>query len=187
MAYFIAIYTIASYCTNALGMSQQQGGAIQSLLAAGQIIGRPFWGYALDRGGRINMVIVSYIICGVVTLAAWMPARSFGVMAFYALINGATGGTVHMAIMPMTASIVGVQDLASALAMYWIAIGPPNLLGQAFAIMLVDYSKKHLHRTGADAYQISIGFAGGLLLASAMLLTGAKHYKQGSWKIFQKV
>lgn len=83
MAYFITIYTLASYCTDALGLSQKQGGAVQSILAAGQIFGRPMWGYLLDRGGRVNMVILSYIIAGVTTLTAWMLGRSFGVMAFY--------------------------------------------------------------------------------------------------------
>jgi len=186
MAYFIAIYTLASYCTNALGLTQQQGGAVQSILAAGQIIGRPFWGYLLDRGGRTNMVMLSYIISGVVTLAIWMPGRSFGLMAFFGLICGATSGTIHAACTPLTASVVGVPDLASALAIYWLSLAIPNAMGQAFAIMLVDYSRNHLHRTGPDAYAISIGFCGGLFLAGALVLMGVKRYLQGDWKILKK-
>jgi MFS family permease len=186
MGYFIAIYTLASYCTNALGLSQAQGGAVQSILAAGQIMGRPFWGYLLDRGGRTNMVIVSYVICGIVTLAIWMPGRSFGLMALYGLINGATSGTIHMACTPLTASVVGVPDLASALAIYWLSLAIPNAIGQALAIMLVDYSKNTLGRTGADAYAISIGFCGALYLAGAVALIGVKHYLQNDWKVLKK-
>jgi MFS family permease len=186
MGYFIAIYTLASYCTDALGLSQTQGGAVQSILAAGQIIGRPLWGYLLDRGGRTNMVIVSYIICGIVTLAIWMPGRSFGLMALFGLLSGATSGTIHSASTPLAAAVVGVPDLASALSIYWLTLAIPNATGQAFAIMLADYSRSHLHRTGPQAYAISIGFCGGLNLAAACALFGVKHYLQGDWKIFKK-
>lgn len=186
MAYFITIYTLASYCTNALGLSQKQGGAVQSILAAGQIVGRPMWGYLLDRGGRTNMVILSYIIAGITTLTAWMLGRSFGVMAFYGFISGATGGTIHSATAPLSAAVVGLPDLASALAMYWLTLSIPNLFGQAFAIMLVDYSRDHLGRNGPDAYAISIGFCGGLYLAAAFALLGVKRYLQGDWKVFKK-
>lgn len=186
MGYFIAIYTLASYCTNGLGFTQAQGGAIQSILAAGQIVGRPFWGLLLDRGGRTNMIIVSYIVAGVVTIAMWMPGRSFAVMAIYGFICGATSGTIHSASTPLSASVVGVQDLGSALSIYWLTLALPNLFGQAFAIMLVDYSRSHLHRVGPQAYEISIGFCGGLFLAAAAMLLGVKRYLQGDWKIFKK-
>lgn len=186
MGYFISIYSLPSFCTNGLGFTQAQGGAIQSILAAGQIIGRPFWGELLDRGGRTNMVMLSYTICGIITLTMWMLGRSFAVMAVFALFSGATSGTIHSACTPLSASIVGLQDLGSALSIYWMTLTIPNLLGQVFAILLVDYSRSHLHRSGPDAYSISIGFCGGLFLASAVALIGCKRYLQGDFKVFKK-
>jgi MFS family permease len=186
MGYFITIYTLASFCTDALGLSQKQGGAVQSILAAGQIVGRPLWGYLLDRGGRVNMVIISYLIAGVSTLTIWMLGRSFSVMALYGFIAGATNGTIHSASTPLSAAVVGLPDLASALAMYWLTLGVPNLVGQPFGIMLLDYSRDKLGRTGPSAYTISIGFCGGLYLAAAFLLVGAKRYLQGDWKVFKR-
>lgn len=186
MGYFIAIYTLASYCTAALGLSQKQGGAVQSIVVAGQLFGRPMWGQLMDKGGRVNMVILSYLICGVATLAAWMPGRSFGVMAFYGFVNGACSGTIHSATAPLSAAVVGLPDLASALSIYWLTLSIPNLMGQPFAIMLVDYSRTKLGRSGPGEYQISIGFCAGLYLAAAFALLGVKHYLQGNWKIWQK-
>lgn len=186
MAYFTFIYTLASFCTNALGFTQVQGGAVQSILAAGQIVGRPFWGWLLDKGGRTNMIILSYILSGALTLAMWLPGRSFPVMAVYAFFCGATSGTIHAAVTPFTAAIVGVKDLGSALSVYWLALAIPSVIGQPLAIMLVDYSRRSLHRTGPDAYLISIGFCGGLFLAGAVVLLGVKRFLQGNWKLFQK-
>ncbi|KAL1408576.1 hypothetical protein Q8F55_005389 [Vanrija albida] len=186
MAYFIAIYTLASYCTDGLGLTQKQGGAVMSILAAGQIVGRPVWGYALDRGGRVNMVIVSYLICAVATLAIWLPGRSFGLMALFGLLHGLTGGTIHSAATPMLTSIVGLQDLGSALAIYWVDLSIPSLVSQVLAILLVNYSRNHLGKTGADAYTISIGFCGAVTFAGAFALIGSKRYLQGDFKILKK-
>jgi hypothetical protein len=51
MGYFIALYSNASYATDGLGLSQRQGAALQSILAAGQVLGRPLVGQALDMAG----------------------------------------------------------------------------------------------------------------------------------------
>ena len=52
--YLIPLITIALYATQAVGLSQAQGASIQAILAAGQLIGRPGLGLALDRFGENN-------------------------------------------------------------------------------------------------------------------------------------
>ncbi|RSH89199.1 hypothetical protein EHS25_002311 [Saitozyma podzolica] len=187
MAYFIALYSMASFATHALNFSQTQGAALQSILAAGQMVGRPIWGLALDRGGRINMTILCYILCGISTLAIWLPARSFGVLVFFAVVQGLTGGTIWSAATPVVARVVGVQDLASALSIFWLVLVIPALVGQPIAIALLDYSTTHLGRTGPESYFISIGLCGGMALFGAGLLYGAKRYLQQGWTLFRIV
>lgn len=188
MSYFIGIYTIASFASDGLGLSQTQAAAVQSILAVGQIVGRPALGFLLDWGGRINIVILSYIVCGIATLAMWLPARSYAVIAVYALVQGATGGAIVSTSTPVAASVVGVPDLGSALAIYWLIMAVPSLVAQPMVIALLDYSRTNLGRTGAEAYSISIGLTGGIALFSSVLLFGAKVYLQGgSWAIFRKV
>lgn len=70
--------------------------------------------------------------------------------------------------------------------MYWLTLSIPNLLGQPLGIMLVDYSRSKLGKTGPSAYMISIGFCGGLYLAAAVALLGVKRYLQGDWKIMKR-
>ncbi|WRT67573.1 uncharacterized protein IL334_004545 [Kwoniella shivajii] len=186
MAYFIALYSLASFATSGLNLSQTQGAALQSILSAGQMIGRPIWGYFLDTGGRINLTMICYIICGISSLAIWLPAKSFGVLIFFALVQGMTGGTIWSAATPVVAKVVGVKDLASALSIFWLILVIPALVGQPIAIALLDYSVSHLGRSGAEAYYISIGFCGGMALFAAGLLYGAKRWLQGSWKVLQR-
>ncbi|KAI9636267.1 UM00103-like protein [Dioszegia hungarica] len=187
LAYFIALYSLASFATSALNLSQTQGAALQSILAAGQMFGRPAWGWLLDKGGRLNMTIRCYLLCGLSTLCIWLPARSFAVLAVFAFIQGVTGGTVWAASTPIGALIVGVKDLQSAMSIFWLVLVIPALTGQPIAIALLEYSRNKLGRDGPEAYYISIGFCGGVAVFSAALLYGAKrHVQQGSWKVWQK-
>jgi MFS family permease len=174
---------MASFATQALGLTQAQGASLQSILAAAQMIGRPLWGLALDKGGRINMTILCYIVCGISSLAIWLPAKSYGVLVFFAIVQGFTGGTIWSAAAPVIARVVGVQDLASALSIFWLALVTPALVGQPIAVALLDYSINTIGRTGAETYYISIGLCGGMSLFGAMLLYGAKRYLQQGWTI----
>lgn len=183
--YFIALYSLASFATAGLGLTQTQGAALQSILSAAQMLGRPAWGIGLDYGGRINMTAICYLISGLSCLAIWLPAKSFGVLIFFALVQGFTGGTIWSAATPITVRVVGVKDVASALAIFWVVCVPSVLVGQPIAVALLEYSQKELGRQGAEAYYISIGLCGGMGVLSALCLYGAKRYQQGNWKILK--
>ncbi|KAM0752973.1 UM00103-like protein [Meredithblackwellia eburnea MCA 4105] len=187
VGYFVALYSLASFATNGIGLSQTKGAALQSMLAAGQMIGRPLCGRLLDRFGRLNMAIILQVISGCSCLFIWYWARSFGVLSLFAWVQGLVGGTVWATVAPVSARVVGVQDLQSSLAIFWLSVSLPAQFGQPMAIALLNYSKNQLGRTGADAYLISIGFCGGCFIASGLLMFGAKFHHQKSFKLWVKV
>lgn len=108
MGYFIAIYSLATYSTNGLGLSQTQGAALQSILAAGQVVGRPAAGWLLDAIGRCNGTIIVFILAGVSCFAIWLPSRTFGVLVVFALAQGVLGGTIWSAT-PVVSKSVGMS------------------------------------------------------------------------------
>ncbi|CAG9949270.1 unnamed protein product [Clonostachys rosea f. rosea IK726] len=185
-AYFISIYSLAPYATDGIGLSQTQGAALQSILAGGQIIGRPLIGLALDKGGRFNMTIIANIVAGLSCVAIWMPARSFAALVPYAILQGVVGGTVFSVVVPVTTSAVGVLDMGSAFAMFGLSIVPATTFGQAIAVSLINFSKDTLLKSGGDVYQISIGLCGGFFWVSALLLFGGKVALQGNMKLLKK-
>ncbi|KAK7229288.1 hypothetical protein V2G26_001458 [Clonostachys chloroleuca] len=186
MAYFIAIYSLAPYATDGIGLTQTQGAALQSILAGGQIVGRPLIGLALDKGGRFNMTIIANIVAGLSCVAIWMPARSFAALVPYAILQGVVGGTVFSVVVPVTTSAVGVLDMGSAFAMFGLSIVPATTFGQAIAVSLINFSKDTLLKSGGDVYQISIGLCGGFFWVSALLLFGGKVALQGNMKLLKK-
>ncbi|VUC31220.1 unnamed protein product [Clonostachys rosea] len=186
MAYFIALYSLAPYATDGIGLTQTQGAALQSILAGGQIIGRPLIGLALDKGGRFNMTILANIVAGLTCIGIWMPARSFAALVPYAMLQGVVGGTVFSVVVPVTTSAVGVLDMGSAFAIFGLCVVPATTFGQAIAVSLINFSKNTLLRSGGDVYQISIGLCGGFFWVSALLLFFGKVALQGNMKLLQK-
>lgn len=186
MSFYVALYSIAIFATDGLGLSQAQGAVIQSLLAAGLMVGRPLAGFVLDRFGRVNISIALSLLNGIACWAIWLPSRSFAVTAVFAIIQGGAGGVVWSAAAPVAASVVGVKHLGSAMAMFWLSLVVPVFVGNPLAVLLLQYSQAELGRTGPDAHAISIGFCGGLSAAAGLCLYGAKWHLQGSAKLFCK-
>jgi len=183
----IALFSLATYSTQGLGLSQTKGANLQAIMAGGMIAGRPAIGLLLDRYGRLNMTILLTWIAGMTCLVIWMFSRTFGLMVFFAFVHGMVGGTIWTAATPVCADMTSMQHLGSLLSIFWLSIVPPTLVAEAIAVALINYSKTSLGRHGADAFLISIGFAGGCFVFSAMILCGARRWKLGSWKVFVKV
>jgi MFS family permease len=182
----IAIVTVPTYATAGLGLSQEQGSSLQAIMAASQIVGRPLTGFFMDHVGRINGTILMTLVGGLSCLLIWMFARSFGLLVFFCIVQGATGGIFWAACGPVCAEVVGLAEMNSAMAILWLVGVIPCLCGEAIGIALVDYSQTVLRRQGADVYLICIGFSGGAFLLAAAFLLGAKRHLQGNWRVWEK-
>lgn len=184
-AYAIGIYTVPTFATQGLGMSQRDGSTLQSLLAVGQIVGRPASGYFLDRVGRFNGAIIMTLLACVSCLAIWLPATNFATLAVAAILQGASSGIFWSSSQALLTDLVGIRDMASALSMLWLSIVAPATVSAPIAIWLTDYSRKQ-GKTGASAFHYGIIFAGVCYFAAAVSLYGTKRYLQGDWKLWRK-
>jgi len=209
LGYILALYTIATYATSGLGLSQHQGAIMQSLLAAGQIVGRPASGLLMDRWGRINVAIMWTIMGGITCLVLWMLARNEVALGFFAFLQGVTG-IFFSAAPPVVTELIGLTDLGSALSILWLSIVPSCIFAEPIAIWLLaeaqrrtgitlaeSGSKTHSinqgvngagtgDKSGVIVFRATIAFAGTTYMAGAIVLYWAKKWKQGSWKVFVK-
>ena len=102
-------------------------------------------------------------IAGLTCLVIWMFARTYGVLVVFAIVQGifwGASGTV-------TTDIIGLTDLGSALSVLWLSLIVPCTFSEPIGVWLLDYSQRHLQRTGGDAFLISIGFSGATFIAGA--------------------
>jgi MFS family permease len=94
IGYVVALYSLDTYVTNGLGYSQSVGSNLQSVFAAGTILGRPLCGWALDKGGRITMSSLISIFSGLSILLIWIFSNTIGPLYFFAVLQGASGGVM---------------------------------------------------------------------------------------------
>ena len=169
LAYVVLIFSLANYA-NAIGLTASQASVISALLNLGQALGRPPIGYFSDSIGRINMAALMTFLAGLFSLVIWVFADSYGVLIFYALIGGTVAGTFWCTVAPVSAEIVGLKNVPSALNLEWLVITLPSTFSEPIALEIVD-------RTGS--YLGTQLFTGFMYMAAALCLLFMRGWKIG--------
>lgn len=102
------------------GLSRSEATDIVGLLHIGTAIGRPIIGILSDRWSRIDIAGVPTVVCGLSCFALWLPAISFGLTAFHAILCGAIVGVFWMASAASEHQILRLRTLMPT--DYWPAL-----------------------------------------------------------------
>ncbi|KIW79302.1 hypothetical protein Z517_05914 [Fonsecaea pedrosoi CBS 271.37] len=133
LGYIVAIYSLGAFATS-LGLTQDQGGTVITIMNVGTAFGRPFIGVLSDRFGRMTIACVLTASNTLLSYAIWIPANSYGVLIFFALTVGATSGVYWGTIAPLCAEVVELKELPSALSLMWVTVSMPALFSEAIAL-----------------------------------------------------
>lgn len=121
-----------------IGLSSKQGSIIAATLNLGQGLGRPIIGFYSDAVGRINIAGFLTFVCGLLCLILWTFAKSFGVLTFFATFVGTVAGIYWNTVGPVTAEVVGLKKLPSALSLTWLVLVLPTTC-KIYHLRLVAY------------------------------------------------
>jgi len=125
LGYVVLLFSLPNYART-IGLTAQQGSIIGALLNLGQALGRPPIGYFSDSFGRLNMASTMTFLCGLFSLVIWMFAKSFGVVVFFGILGGTVAGTFWATAAPVTAEVMGLKRLPSALSITWLVLVLPT-------------------------------------------------------------
>jgi MFS family permease len=125
LGYIVLLFSLPNYART-VGMSASQGSIIGAVFNLGQTLGRPPIGYFSDSVGRVNMAVSMTFLAGLFPLVIWMFAKSFGVLIFFAIVGGSVAGTFWAIIGPVTAEVLGLRELPSALSITWLVLVLPT-------------------------------------------------------------
>ena len=167
LGYFVLNYSLANYA-NTIGLGASQASLISAIFNLGQAIGRPIVGYFSDTTGRINMAAVASILSGLFPLAIWVNAHVYGVLIPFSLLAGCVAGTFWAVVGPVTAEVVGLRHVPSALNIMWLAILTPCAFSEPIALEIVAHTGSYL---GTQLWTGFMYIAAGLCL---VLLRGWK-------------
>lgn len=167
--YVVLVFSLANYA-NTIGLDASQAALISAFFNLGQSFGRPLIGYFSDRTGRITMAAATTALAAVFSLAIWINARSYGVLIFFALVGGVVCGTFWVTVGPVTAEVVGLRHVASALSILWLTIVIPATSATPIALQIVDATGSYL---GAQL------FVGCMFAAAAVCAVVLRGWKVG--------
>jgi MFS family permease len=97
--YVILLFSLSDFALS-IGLSRPQATDIIGLLNIGTAVGRPIIGIASDRWSRIDTAGALTLLCGLSCFAFWLPATSYGLTVFFAILCGAILGVFWMVSVP---------------------------------------------------------------------------------------
>ena len=111
LANFIPNTYISSYALH-VGIDQSMAYALIPMLNAGTVVGRFLPGLIADYYGRFNIMILTTLACGIITLALWYRAEdSLPAIISYALLFGFFSGTGISLTFVCVSQVCAIEDL----------------------------------------------------------------------------
>lgn len=135
LGYVVLLFSMPNYAKS-IGLSAKQGSIVGAVLNLGQGMGRPFIGYFSDRTGRINIAGGCTFFCGLLCLALWINTKTYGLLVFCAFITGTVAGTFWGVVGPVSAEVVGIKVLPSALSIMWVVLFLPTTFSEPIGLQL---------------------------------------------------
>ncbi|KAF3935861.1 hypothetical protein ABW19_dt0207109 [Dactylella cylindrospora] len=135
LGYIVILYSLPNY-GESVGLTASQGSIMGATLNLGMAIGRPVVGLYSDSWGRINIAGSLTFVCALTVFIIWINAKSFGVLIFFSIINGAICGTFWTTAPPVTAEVISLKELPSALNLLWLSMICPLTFSEAIGLAL---------------------------------------------------
>ncbi|KAK9350179.1 major facilitator superfamily domain-containing protein [Lipomyces doorenjongii] len=135
LGYITVLFSLSDFALS-IGLSHAQATNIVGFLNVGTAVGRPIIGIWSDRYSRIDVAGLLTLLCGLCCFTFWLPATSYGLTVFFALIIGAILGVFWLTIGPLCVEVAGLKELQSLLSLSWISIILPTTFSEVIGLQL---------------------------------------------------
>lgn len=177
LGYFVLIFTLANYA-NVIGLNSSQAASVSALFNLGQAIGRPLIGYFSDTTGRMNMAASMTFLAGLFPLVIWTFSKNYGVLIFFAIIEGLVAGNFWATSGPLMAEVLGLRDTAAGLSLMWLSMVLPSTFSEPIALEIF---------TNTGSYIGTQLFTGFVYIAAAICMTLLRGWKLGQEELHHPV
>ncbi|CAO0791362.1 unnamed protein product [Mucor circinelloides] len=116
LGYFVPFFFLPAYATQ-LGLSDSQGSSLIAVCSAMNFVGRLASGVLADRAGRINSNITFNSLTTISCFFIWTFAFDYGSLMGFAVVFGFGCGSYVTLMSPISASLLGMEKLASGLSL----------------------------------------------------------------------
>ncbi|KAK9238416.1 major facilitator superfamily domain-containing protein [Lipomyces kononenkoae] len=169
---FLAVFSPFAYVVSDAvyhGVDATKANYLVSVLNGSSIFGRIIPGLLADKFGRYNMYLIGIFLCGILTLALWIPAQSFLLIAVYASIYGFFSGTVVTLLPSCCSQISDIKQIGTSVGTIFGVIGFACLSGIPICGAIIQDGTKQLQWTSMKFFCGMMILCGGLILVFARL------------------
>lgn len=172
------IYLTSYARANGMGMGLSY--QLMAILNAGSILGRLAPGWAADRWGRFNVMIVTTALSTVLTLALWMTSRqNVAAIISYAALFGFSSGSAISLTPVCVAQISKTEDFGKRFGTTYTLVGLGVLVAIPIAGEMVNVGSED---DGLGAYRWLIVFCGLVQGVATVCFIMARGFRRG-WRI----
>ncbi|KXL47409.1 hypothetical protein M433DRAFT_157399 [Acidomyces richmondensis BFW] len=175
-AYYTPVFFFAAYART-LGYSDTAGANFIAISNACNALGKVAIGYAADKAGRLNALVLTTLLSAVATLCFWLPSTllgdtsnssSQGLFITFAILYGLFA-SAYVSLFPTSlVELFGVQNFASVNGVLYMVRGFATMVGTPIGGVLIRGSGKN--RLGGPGMYESMSVLVSVLLFAA---TGA--------------
>ena len=158
---------------HSIGLSASTGAGIVAGFNGCTAIGRLGAGFACDRFGSTNMLLLTMILNAVSMLAIWPVSETIGPLIAFAGINGIANGAFFVTMPTAIGRMAGPGKAAVGMGMAITGWTGGYLMGSPIAGILIAATGAEEAHTVAP-YRAAIFYAGGVALASATFVLVAR-------------
>ena len=158
---------------HSIGLSASTGAGIVAAFNACTAIGRFGAGFACDKFGSTNMLLLTMILNAVSMLAIWPVSDTMAPLIAFAALNGIANGAFFVTMPTAIGRMMGPGQAAVGMGMAITGWTGGYLMGSPIAGILIAAAGAEKAHTVAP-YRAAIFYAGGVALASATFVLVAR-------------
>ncbi|KAI4189341.1 MAG: hypothetical protein L6R41_001519 [Letrouitia leprolyta] len=158
--YFLPLFA------HSIGLSASTGAGIVAAFNGCAAVGRFAAGFACDKLGSTNVLLLTMILNAMSMLAVWPVSETLGPLILFAALNGVANGSFFVAMPTAINRVAPPGKAAVGMGMAITGWTGGYLMGSPIAGMLIAATgaeKAH----GVEPYRAAIFYAGGIALMSA--------------------
>ena len=158
---------------HSIGLSPATGAAIVAASNACGAIGRIGAGFACDKLGSTNMLLLTMATNTFTLLAIWPVSDKIGPLVLFAVLNGISNGAFFVTMLTAIGRMTEAGQAPLGMGMAISGWTGGYLMGGPIAGILIaasDAEKSH----EVDAYRPAIFYAGGVTLVSTLFILAAR-------------
>ncbi|BAU95855.1 major facilitator superfamily permease [Corynebacterium suranareeae] len=182
LSFYFLVTVMALYAMKSFAVSETAGGFAASAFVVGATVARIFAGWAADRFGKKQILLI-FVALGTVASLFYIPAASLSTLIVVRLIHGFSYSLASTAVMALVQSVIPPSRRAEGTGYFALGSTLATAFGPAVALFVIDefsYNTLFWITTATSVFGLVLTFC---IRKPEHLKTSEKNGAKPAWSI----